>query len=387
MGSGSAILARLEPRHDEIVASIYRAGSGVDSWKTPIAMIAEMFDTWVVQFLCVDKRNGVIQWAYEDGAADPAAGVDFLSKYHKIDPRLKDLVRLPVNGWYSCEEHFDDAAVEADRYYQEYLIPYGGRYCYAGKLFEDHRAVVIFGMITRVGQSPLSRDEKLAFKRLAEHFQKAFDIRHALDERAERTSVGAELLERMRQPMILIDSERHIRYANRNAQALLRRGDLVYALDQVLSCRDSDSDLDLTIALRELALVPMTISGAGAPRDRKSLRLVRRDGRRVAATVLALRPESTMGGFGTTPQALFTLFEPGAPVDVDPFLLATTFDLTPAEARLAAMIVNGRTTEQCADDLQVKISTIRSQLNSIYAKTGATGQADLVRLVLSATTI
>ena len=97
-----------------------------------------------------------------------------------------------------------------------------------------------------------------------------------------------------------------------------------------------------------------------APVDRQSLRLVRKDGRAVAATLLALRPETTMASFGRAPQALFTVFEPGVSLDIDPFMLSATFDLTPAEARLAAKIVNGETPEKCAQTLGVKISTVRS---------------------------
>lgn len=94
-----------------------------------------------------------------------------------------------------------------------------------------------------------------------------------------------------------------------------------------------------------------------------------------------------MGSFGLAPQALFSVFEPGAPADVDPYLLAMTFDLTPAESRLAALLVNGRSTEECATEIGVKISTVRTQLLSIFRKTGAGSQADLVRLVLSAAAI
>lgn len=47
--------------------------------------------------------------------------------------------------------------------------------------------------------------------------------------------------------------------------------------------------------------------------------------------------------------------------------------------------MNGCSPGKAASDLGLKLSTVRSQLISIYSKTGATGQADLVRLVLSAT--
>jgi DNA-binding CsgD family transcriptional regulator/PAS domain-containing protein len=384
----SIILSDLHPQYDTIVASIYRAGSGLDPWLKPIGAIAKVFQSWVVQFICVNKKTGVIQWAYEDGSAQAAAGVDFITRYHRIDPRLKDLMRLPVNGWYSCEDHFDEAAVAADRYYTEYLIPYGGRYCYAGKIFEDDSAVALIGAITRVGQPPMSAEEKAAFTRLSEHFAIAFDIRHAVDANVDRTSVGAALLEKMRQPMMLIDNERRLAYRNRSASALLKRADAVFDLDGSLVCHDADSDLALTLALRDLELAPMTVREADyVASERKSLRLTRRDGRRIAATVMALRPESTMGAFGHTPHALLTIFEPGASIEVDPFILATTFDLTPAEARVASLVANGRSPEQCADEIGVKVSTIRTQLVSVFAKTGATGQADLVRMVLSATAL
>ncbi len=195
-------------------------------------------------------------------------------------------------------------------------------------------------------------------------------------------------MEKMRQPMLLIDSQRRVSYCNQAGKALLIRNDMIYDVDGLLVCRDSESDLNLTIAIRELGLVPISTHGADyVPADHQSIRLKRRDGRLVAATLLALRPETTMGSFGRSPQALFTVFEPGAAVDIDPFILSATFDLTPAEARLAAKIVNGLTPEQAAQSLGVKISTVRSQLVAIYGKTGATGQADLVRLVLSATAL
>ncbi|MEQ1740925.1 MAG: helix-turn-helix transcriptional regulator [Candidatus Nitrotoga sp.] len=382
----SAILQRLALHYDDIVACIYRAGSGVENWRTPISMLAEVFESWAMQFLCVNKHTGAIQWAYEGGSADPAAGVDFLRTYHLIDPRLKDVVMFPVNDWYSCEDHYDEAFVQQDRYYSEFLIPYGGRFLFGAKIFEDSASVCLFCTITKVGRPPLSLDEKQAFTRISEHFVKALNIQRTLAEKSDHLSVGAELLERMRQPMLLIDSQRRIGYRNQAGRALLMRNDMVYDEGGLLVCRDCESDRNFTIAIRELGLVPFSTHGADyVPADRQSIRLKRRDGRRVATTLLALRPESTMGSFGSTPQALFTLFEPGTVVDIDPFLLSATFDLTPAEARLAAKIVNGQTPEQSAQTLGVKISTVRSQLVAIYGKTGATGQADLVRLVLSAT--
>ena len=384
----ATILERLVPQYDSIVEDIYRAGSGLQPWLRPIERIADIFDAWAVQLLGVNKQTGVMSFSFEAGSAPPAGAIEYLRHYHRIDPRLGKFLPAPLGDWFACEEHFDEAFVAASPFYQDYLIPLGARYLYGSKLHDDENSTVLIGHLSRTGNPPLDAGEKEAFRRLSSHLRKALNMKEALEAAAGRQSVGAELLEKVRQPMILIDNQRRITYRNRNAAELLARRQIVLDLDGVLTCRDADSDLDLTVAMRNLGLVPIsTLGDQVALQDRRVLRIKRKDGHQVAATLIALRPESTMGSFGRIPQALFTVFEPGAPVDIDPFILSTTFDLTPAEARVAAMIVGGSSPERCADEFNVKISTVRSQLVSIYRKTGATGQADLVRMILSATTL
>lgn len=59
------------------------------------------------------------------------------------------------------------------------------------------------------------------------------------------------------------------------------------------------------------------------------------------------------------------------------------FKLSPAEARLACLLGDGLGTEEAAFELGVSRHTVRSQLQSIYAKTGANRQGELVRMLLS----
>lgn len=384
----SAILERLAPLYDDIVASVYRAGSGLEPWLKPITEIATIFDAWTVQLFGANKITGTMSFSFEAGSAPAAAPIEYLRYYHRVDPRLSKVLASLLGEWFSCEDHFDDDFVETDPFYRDYLIPFGARYLFGGKLIDDDSMTVLIGHVSRVGNAPLRSAEKEAFVRLSAHFTKALQIQKRLSAVAGQQSVGQELLDRLRQPILLIDNQRRITYRNQATRKLIGDDHLIYVLDGRLACINAESDLDLTLAVRALALAPITTHGVPqGPVDRQSLRLVAKDGRTVAATLLALRPESTMASFGRAPQALFTVFEPGVALDIDPFMLSATFDLTPAEARLAAKIVNGETPEQCARTLGVKISTVRSQLMAIYGKTGATGQADLVRLVLSATAI
>jgi DNA-binding CsgD family transcriptional regulator len=64
-------------------------------------------------------------------------------------------------------------------------------------------------------------------------------------------------------------------------------------------------------------------------------------------------------------------------------LLRALFDLSPAEAKLAAALSSGRTLKQAAEDGQIRISTARSYLEGIFRKTGVRQQSQLVALLKS----
>jgi DNA-binding CsgD family transcriptional regulator len=66
----------------------------------------------------------------------------------------------------------------------------------------------------------------------------------------------------------------------------------------------------------------------------------------------------------------------------DPNLLRLLFDLTPAEARIARALTEGATVDQIARNGGTSVMTVRTQLRSVFTKTGATRQVDLVRLLM-----
>lgn len=62
--------------------------------------------------------------------------------------------------------------------------------------------------------------------------------------------------------------------------------------------------------------------------------------------------------------------------------LAELFDLQPREARMALALSRGLTLAEAATEFGLTIGTARSYSKSIYAKTGARGLPDLVRIVM-----
>ena len=71
-----------------------------------------------------------------------------------------------------------------------------------------------------------------------------------------------------------------------------------------------------------------------------------------------------------------------SPTSLKRQILGELFDLTPAEANLATLLARGLSLAQVSSAQTISQHTARAQLKSIFAKTGVSRQAELVRLVL-----
>ncbi|HZZ92442.1 MAG TPA: helix-turn-helix transcriptional regulator [Usitatibacter sp.] len=186
------------------------------------------------------------------------------------------------------------------------------------------------------------------------------------------TSAFRGMVDSMRAPLLLLHPNRVLLHANAPAVRILERADCIYRFKGQLACVDEDSQQLLDRELRHVnggdmnrAIVTLrTTSGAVMPGALTGLyqshKLAERHRTDILLLAVADREAST----------------------TDARELCRVFNLTPAEARIAREIGEGRTPQECADMLQVKVSTVRTHLVSIYRKTGTGSQVHLARLIL-----
>jgi DNA-binding CsgD family transcriptional regulator len=80
-------------------------------------------------------------------------------------------------------------------------------------------------------------------------------------------------------------------------------------------------------------------------------------------------------------QAMVILIDPDTRSRTPEMSLRSVFRLTEAEARLATQLAFGNSLESVADQFGIAKETARSQLKSIFAKTGVHRQAELVAVL------
>jgi DNA-binding CsgD family transcriptional regulator len=179
------------------------------------------------------------------------------------------------------------------------------------------------------------------------------------------------LIDSIRMPLFLIHPNRALVHANPLGVKMLGRSDCIYRFKGALACIDAESQQALEKELRR-------VGADGTMRTITPMRAT--NGSPVAATVTCLWQGHVLSARHRTDLLLMAITDQSvfAP---NPGEIATAFHLTPAEARIAGAIGIGKTPQECAHMMQVKVSTIRTHLISIYRKTSTGSQVHLARLI------
>jgi len=80
--------------------------------------------------------------------------------------------------------------------------------------------------------------------------------------------------------------------------------------------------------------------------------------------------------------ALLFICDPEKEAQLPCDLLKKGYGLSSAEARLALILMKGHSLGHAAEINGVTMNTVRSQLKSIFAKTGVQRQSELVRILM-----
>lgn len=377
-----------EASFQNFIHRIYDAAEHPAKWRELYEELRVALGVKSIHMLATDHQHGTL--SYSDGANLPVQGeLAYMQRYRFIDPRLPLVLKRPVGEWAHCHEELGEDVVARDPFYQEFLLPYDRRYVSGCKLVETPQATVILSVLNGVADGPL-RGAPLQFvDRLLPHLQRAARIGIQNFVYSHQALVGQMLVNKLRQPVILMTPGGDVMHTNEAAQEMMRTTRLV----QVDAGRLQLPPLQMRELLAECAAWeerlkadPRPGSAGAMPEDFRSLRITA-SGAGGGAEVMygfytLLSPQGTMGTFGLRPLVMLLFYHPASASPIDGSLLYAVFGLSPAESRIARLLAEGLTLKEIAEAQGTQHDTVRKQLRSIYQKTATNRQPDLVRLLL-----
>ncbi len=213
---------------------------------------------------------------------------------------------------------------------------------------------------------------KLIHRQVETHFSQAFEILEQVGTRSKETNTEQEFLEHIPSPAIVLNA----------SGCVVAKNSLTSSLAVPLG---PDRQLDLKSLLGDEGAesdVRAWLRSGGEHFASLSARMTHQSNRQ---TYILIGHKLTIGSRSSkTKQDRHLL------IFVSPQLtnelrtqLTDMFSLTSAETDIVSALASGVTLQWIADTRGTSVDTVRSQLKSIFRKTGTSGQSDLVRLILS----
>jgi DNA-binding CsgD family transcriptional regulator len=363
-----------------VIGDLYAAGVREGSWHDALrqarrfvgAPSAMLFTPFVAE-----RDGGLV---VVDGVPVEVA-TRYFAEVAAVDVWYHELLRrnggrLPTGLQWNTDELITTPALRRTRLHADYLrqTDLGGACGLMINGGEDPAVPTAAVTFYRSLQSSPFEDEiGVRVGQLAVHFRRAFAIWQRL---RSCTSAGVLAAQQASLAAVVLARDRRILFANPAAERLLADPALGLARQGRL-CAGKSAEL---VAL-ETALGVCQARRFAAPARPPRL-LVRLQGGPNEGVVARIVPCPAAVHGPSAAAVVFISREGRARLDVRE-LMAVLYKLTPAEALLVDALCQGQQLQAFADCRGVSMTTVRTQLRGVFAKTGTKGQSDLMKLVFS----
>ena len=236
-----------------------------------------------------------------------------------------------------------------------------------GAIIQTRDGHVGLGLHRALTDAAYGDEARCALQAALPHLRRLAEARTLLTAADVRQRDAEAMLHGQAAPVLLTDGAGRVLFANAAAETLLDGADgLTSRLGVLRAVGPQAARLETAIA-RAASAVPTA----------DAILVVRPSG--AAALRVVVSPHRAPGALPG--RALILIEDPAAGDDGVHGRLRQMFGLSPAEADLAVRLAEGRTPAEIAEARRVLPSTVRTQLNSLMAKTGARRQSDLVAIV------
>jgi DNA-binding NarL/FixJ family response regulator len=358
-----------------IIADTYDAALQPALWEGVLARIGGLVKGHVSGILVKDPIRKSVE-AHCHAGGDPDYMKLYAETYSQLGPvansRFCDSDRVM-----SIPELVDYQEFCRGRFYQEWARPQG--WVDVGvAVLERSAAGYAYLSVSRHRAHGMVNDEMRATMRLiVPHVRRAVLIGRTMGFKQAEAAVFAQTLDALSAAVFLLDAGGRVVHANTVAHELLEACDVLRAGADRLVAVNVQTDQVLNAAIAAAAHGDMAVGTTGI-----ALPLVGRSGAHHVAHVLplqsGLRAQSERASGASV--ALFVR-RVGMECRPSSDLVRQTYKLTPAELRVLFGIVEVGGVPDVAAKLGVAETTIKTHLGRVFAKTGTSRQADLVKLV------
>lgn len=366
-----------------LVGDIYQAGLEPERWPATIARMSQVFDA---DLACIYTPfpSRPEQALYLTHNFTQPMEQAYSAYYHRLDEWTRHALRQKryIQGTVALgEEIVPQPTLRRTEFYQDFLKPHDMEWMVTTALFDGRSEGTATHMTFTRHRSRGGYDEegKRLIELLAPHVRRALLTHWRLTEARLGTQAQQSALEHIGYGVILLDGTGTVQWLNPVAETLLRREDGLALRDGRLHALNPGDEVQLARLVRQASLGV----GGGGCLHRKGTNGAQPPPYCLSATPMRTEITALTPDCSASPAVLLLVRDPDRKSSEDGLRrFAAAHQISAAELRVLELLLHDLAPKEIATRLDLGISTVRSQLSSLYAKTGARNQRELVALAL-----
>lgn len=379
---------RIDTDFSRLVELIYQGTLEAQPWQSALPALREAMDAQVVSLVLrpptADDQGVILNCVRPDTARrTPATSLadpnDWeVSAYREQFFSLDPFVNLPLDKVIALEDILPDKELVTSDYYLHYLEPIGLFRILGVDTAEPGGMLARLRFSRRRSEARFGKRERELLTLLTPHLRRAIEIYAKLNRTTSERDVYAGAVNQLSVATIILDEQGRLLTTNPVGRALLDAAEGISLREGRLHIEGRDINKELQQALATIIKAQLR----GETSVVKALRVPRSSGRSDLGLVIRPVPASQWSEGQSSPSVAVFISDPDLHESTSRQILGELFELTPAEANLATLLARGLSLAQVSSAQGISQHTARAQLKSIFAKTGVSRQAELVRLVL-----
>lgn len=308
---------------------------------------------------------------------DDRAHQNYLDYYVNACPWRPELRQKPPGRLYSTYLDFScrQKSFYRTEFYNDWARQLDIHHGVCGTVYRNNEHTIQL-LVQRTGdQGPYDHGDTAWFNHLIPHVRRSIELARHMSQLRRQCEAGTQAAHR---PFAILNAGGRIEYLCQRAEALISgESNLAYNRGRLMLQPGR-------LQQRFSQLVNGVIASAGRGwRHAGGALPVARPGK--APLICIVSPLVLEVGNTVVPRsgrALLYFHLPELEGKVDETLVEQLFDLTPAEARVAKGVAEGRDLRALADEQGTAVETVRGQLKSVFRKTGTRRQNELANRIL-----
>ncbi|MBX3594727.1 helix-turn-helix transcriptional regulator [Sphingomonas sp.] len=267
--------------------------------------------------------------------------------------------------------------LEKDDFYLEVMKPFGIAQAMGMYVAEPGGLECNVGLIAHDDRFRFTPAHKALMLALRDHVRTALELFSRIHRDETEIAALNDTLDRLTIATCILDGRGQVLRANKAARALLARDETFTTDNGRLRVRGRSDQRKFDSALDE------ALAARIAGREENGVRAFRcTDPENLERGILVRSiPSPPKAPIDRSP-AVLVYATGGDSLGSFEQLISALFDLTPSEARLAALLTQGYSLSEASEQAGITEGTARSYSKRVYAKVGVNRQTELVRLIL-----